>query len=220
MYLLVFSFLIIAMLGVYTQVFALQTARMLSGESGIAQMMMVWHQAAVSLATGCNVASATDCDVITKLSAVNCSLTSSGATACKRQPLASGGPANKRVYVTGGTYTGQSGATYPYLPAGYNTVTYKWNSLTFQSAAGSPYYVVTWAPPPANPADQITVPPVGISESDLYRQLQNAGVSLISYGTVKGNQLITAVPASGGSVTYPLPAGALADGSVAVISQP
>jgi hypothetical protein len=50
MYLLVFVTLMISIIGLFTQVFALQTARLAAHQSGIGSAMLQWHAAAVSMA--------------------------------------------------------------------------------------------------------------------------------------------------------------------------
>jgi hypothetical protein len=50
MYLIVFVTLVIAILGTYTQVLSVQTARIISSQTNIAQTMIAWHTAAISMA--------------------------------------------------------------------------------------------------------------------------------------------------------------------------
>jgi hypothetical protein len=50
MFLLTFVTLIVAFVGIYAQVLALQTARFYASQQGIAQEMQIWHAAAVSMA--------------------------------------------------------------------------------------------------------------------------------------------------------------------------
>ena len=201
MYLLVFSFLIIAMLGVYTQVFALQTARMFASESGVAQIMLLWQAGAVTLG---------------ETNKVNYDGHIGNAAGCSLSSL---------VANPGACPGGQVNLASGVMPAGYN-FTYTWSTVAYQpGGAGTAIYVITWAPPPANLSSPITVPPVGISESDLFRQLQNTAAPLTSYGTVQNQILVTTGSVPGvGPVTYTLPTGnpvttVVPNGSVAVISQ-
>lgn len=50
MYLLVFTTLMIGIIGLYTQVLALQTARLAAHQSAVGSAMLQWHSAAVSMA--------------------------------------------------------------------------------------------------------------------------------------------------------------------------
>src|ERR1700733_12029351 len=50
MFLLTFALLIISMLGIYTQVSAVEASRLLASQSTIGQEMVMWHGAAASIA--------------------------------------------------------------------------------------------------------------------------------------------------------------------------
>ncbi len=50
MYLLVFTTLVISLLGIYTQVLAVEVARLAAQQSGVGAAMLTWHSAAVSMA--------------------------------------------------------------------------------------------------------------------------------------------------------------------------
>jgi hypothetical protein len=50
MFLLVFATLITGLIGIYAEVMSLQAARMAANQNGIAQAMLTWHAAAVSMA--------------------------------------------------------------------------------------------------------------------------------------------------------------------------
>ena len=205
MYLLVFVFLVVAMLGIYTQVFAVQTARMFANQTTVAQMMELWQAGAVTLAE-----------------ANKGSYGAIGKAGCGLTPNTATPPLPKPAACASGVVTAASGV----MPGGYNFAAYSWYSAVYQpgGAGIGPLYVVTWAPPPASgvASDPIATPSVGISESDLFHQLGNIAAPLTSYGTVQTQLLVTSVPSStpGKPVEYPLPIPvAVPNGSVAVISQ-
>lgn len=218
MYLFVFVFLVIGLLGVYTQVFAVQTAKIFASQAGVAQMMVAWHSGEVSL--GKNVVHPTPASV--------CSLTygMTAAPYCKTDiagnlpPLPANVTQNTSLGAIG-AYVDATGNPYPHLAKGYNVI-YAWNSILFPDASGQ-LYVVTWAPLPASgkASDVITAPPIGISSAELFQQLHNANTTLIGYGAVNGGVLKTAASTGSGPVTFTMPPGNIVpDGSVALISLP
>ena len=242
MYLLTFTFLVIGMLGIYTQVAAIEAARLYQSQSGIGQAMLTWHKAAMSLAG--NVVNpappppSTGCGLTFSLFALGT------FPVCSHTATIAPGGAGAPVIVTGGpaayaknSYTNTiSGTVYNDIPAGYNFATYQWKSVAFvnPAAAVTPgYYVVTYVDPApvAGPGPGFistgTIPPVslGITQSDLYQQLQNSGVPAMNMGYISkaGGTLITNawITTGAGSVpvVYTVPA-AIPPNSLAIISQP
>jgi hypothetical protein len=188
MYLFVFVFLLMGILGLYTEVFSLQSAHQFAQQAGIAQTMLLWHNAAVAYAK-------TNKGSLAGLT-VPCYV-SSGAPVCSLTPVFSVS-AN--------------------LPNGYNAA-YTFPSVVFSSAAQ--YYLLTYvAPPSAAKLDgPVTTPPIGFTVGEILRQIQNTGVSPMIYGAVKSDVLTTKAVITGiNTLTYTLPAGLVADGSVGFIS--
>ncbi len=227
MYLLVFVFLVISLLGVYAQVFAVQSAQMFSSQTAAAQLMMDWHDGAVGLASA-NVAAYAGQILVTPQN--DCSMTLSlttPATACAPQ------------MTTGNT---AADTTASYLPPGYlagpsvGNPGYQWNSIFFQiPALNHQFYTVTYAAVPANLTSPILSPAVGVSGGDLLKQLGLLGISAFSYGAVSSTCVKTGVPqclitvgantTSGGGFEFPLPPGTspaapvIPNNSIAVISE-
>jgi len=198
-YLFTFGFMLICVLGIYTQVYAVQAARMFASQTTIADDMLTWHSAAVE---------AVEQGVAASTSAMK----SPGTTGC-------GLTAANGQYTTALCSTAYTANHY--MPTGYNP-NYNWNSYVYQASTGGQSYVVTWAPPPSsgNLSDPIQNPPIGINLSDLYTQIRNnPNIPLYGYGIAKNGQLPTPVPVNNTFVTYPLPP-AVPNGSVALISVP
>ncbi len=214
MYLLTFAFLIIGMLGIYTQVLAVQTARLAASQTGIAQAMTDWHGAALSLAN----------NVISPLpaSGTSCSLTSgytpAGVAYCQPGLNVAVISAAPNTVVTG-SYT-FNGHAYPHLPAAYNTALYQWNSILYNY--GGSYYVVTFVQASASAPGFVstaTGSQITYTQADIYRQLQRAGFPIMNYGYVEAGTLTTPATISGVPVTYTnIPLSAVPSGSLAIIS--
>lgn len=230
MYLLTFAMIMIAMLGLYTQVYAVQVARMFANETSIADNIVAWHEAAASLAN--NVINTTT----NPLTIAGCSLSFSlVAPAYCIKGAASGGLPS--VTVTGnGNYANPAGYIFPQLPGTFNSVTYQWKSIAYQPTPNT-FYVITFVPPPlisaTNPPpgyiSTATAPPhqLTITMGDLMHQLQASGLPLYSFGYVSGGKLITAstlppgAPTFGAAITYPVPPVAeVPNNSIAIISSP
>jgi hypothetical protein len=197
MYLFAFVLLLVGILGLYTEVFTVQAARIYGSQTGFAQTMMTWQNAAVGLVQA-NKAALMNANLKT----AGCSLTKNLGTACSIGVLAS---AN--------------------LPTGYN-MTYSWDTYVYQPGGnGTTLYAITWAPPPIS-GTAVTTPPIGISLSDLYRQIQNdTNIPLLAYGAVSfvggKPEIVTGATSLAGTVIVynPLP-GAVLNNSVAIVSVP
>jgi len=243
MYLLTFTFLVIGVLGIYTQVAAVEAARLAQNQSSIGQAMLTWHKAAMSLA-GNILNPATGATGTTgvpgpgdAIGTPGCSLTLSMAApvSCKYNATKITGitvAGVPRVLVTGAFYhlPAAGSPTYPDIINGYNFLTYQWKSIAYTDAAGD-YYLITYVDPAGADGFVSTAaaPPVslGMTPADLYRQLQNSGVPVMNMGytsLVGGiNTLVTTAQITIGGVvtsaTYPIPATIPAN-SLAIISQP
>jgi hypothetical protein len=183
MYLFAFIFLLLTIIGVYTQVFASQTARIFGDQAVIGQQLLVWHNAATRFARA---------NPTYGMTAVGCRVTPGvtdyagliQTTACA---------------TTLGTAD---------LPTGYTT-SYKWESIIFRDATNNQRMIVTFVPPDATDA-QAPRPPAGVANSELLKQLQNAAPGSLTVGSTSGAcPNTTMIPASqpGGGVTlrYPVP---------------
>lgn len=230
MFLLTFTMLIIAVLGVYAQVLGLQTSRLYAQQSAVAQTMLVWHGAAVSMARSVLTTNAAGYAAIAGGPTSGCSLTATrppGVVAtypfCP-PPIFAGAPVNGTV--TDGTpalnrITATQCANLPTQGAGcvpvYDIVNYQFYSVLYQDAASSTNFVITFVEAPvigaANPAPGLLTlaaaggnpggTRIGLTSGDLFRQLRNTSAPSFTYGTVNaaGTQL-----GAGGGITYTLPA--------------
>jgi hypothetical protein len=230
MYLITFTLLIVGILGIYTQVFAIQTARLFASQTGIAQTMIAWHSAALSLAD--NIVNPSTGSGGGVIGAGGCSLSASylGPGYCSPGLTITNSSGTAWATVTGGapsytintsSYKTASGASYPHISPNYASSIYQWKSLAFQNGG---YYVITYVDPPS-----ATSPPpgyistasgtqLGISQADLYQQLSQSGLSPMNYGYVNSaNMLVTPSSVGGGAISYPVPA-TISPGSLAIIS--
>ena len=199
MYLFTFVMLMLSLLGIYTQVVAIQSAKIFANQTALAQIMATWHTAAVGLAKGDSVigASSTACSI----SVVN----TGGMAACKN---ASGKP----VFLPS-TFNGTA-PTSPLSP-GYNSTQYQWYSAVYQTAAyGGKRLVVTFVLPGAASSSLITQPSIGISIGELLLEFKKSNFPAGSYGVVSGQLLTNSLNSN-----YPMPTGgAITDGSIALVS--
>jgi len=220
MYLLTFVFLVISILGVYTQVLAIEAARVMANQTNTADQVLAWHSAALSLAQ----------NVITPTSvtAAGCNLsTGTVPNDCMQGAT--------HVTITGGPYMVGAQA-YPHLSADYAATgnnSYQWKAIAFQNSGSD--YVLTYVEPYMAPMIPTGIPPgfistatgrqLGLTQADLYQQIKNTGLSLMNYGYVSSaggaKTLVTTANFNiGGTitpVTYAVPAAAPA-GSLGIIS--
>ncbi|MBI1273832.1 MAG: hypothetical protein GC131_07090 [Alphaproteobacteria bacterium] len=188
MYLFVFVFLLLTIIGVFTQVFAVQTARFSANQAVAGQQMLAWHYAATRFArahptygltqTGCR---------ITGGATLYSGLTLT--TACSTTLAASD------------------------LPTGY-VVSYQWESIVFTDPGTSQRMVVTFVPPDANDA-QAPRAPAGLAINQILTQLRKAQPGSITSGSISGacpgSIMVPASQPGGSFVTqYPVPKSAAA----------
>jgi hypothetical protein len=212
MYMIVFVTAVVAVVGVYSQLFMLQALRLYSMQTGIAQTMMTWHAAAVGQAT--NLISPSS------FSTAPCVIGTSpwtyigggGLLASQCQNTVLGG-----VYLQGlpASATDACVNNNPrpcttYLPQGYQTGTYEFYSIVYQdtSAGSAQNYVLTFVPPPVQTnlpysslgllclpgivsgnnscLPQFQQTQLSVTLTDLYAQLR-AKYSVGNYGTIQCN---------------------------------
>jgi hypothetical protein len=172
MYLFVFVFLMLSLVGIYTQIYITRVGVLDSKQRAAADLMQAWHDGAYEAGRD------TDSTAIT---ATGCSLTNgyltsgSGAKPC----LKTGVPR----YVGNGTF--------PDLPSGYQ-LTYTWRSVAYKDSTTSKNYVITIVPPPGTSDGLITDPPIGMPLGELYNQLSKTGLPATAYGltTQTGTNII------------------------------
>lgn len=235
MYLLAFATLLIGIIGIYTQVVAVQTARMAGHQQGIAPAMLTWHAAAVSMAQSIvqtNPSYSTPCSLTNALTTpARClsPLKGWGGTAIETYgTVTNASNVPNLIYNVGvghnicvnlpSTCTAVSGSDCTACSANYDTSDYQFYSILYQT--NNQNYVITYIPPPvisaANPAPgYITAIPSGIQLSmttgDVMRQLKNTNFVNYAYGYITSNGATTVVNAdgnctSGAVCTYTLPA--------------
>lgn len=206
MYLLVFVFLVISMMGLYAEAIGIQAAHFFASQTGIAQTMLTWHSAAYRTFTA---------NWTSLAGSVPCQLAHGHAvgSACPTQIQTTTTPA----------------ASY-FLPLGYN-MAYSWSSYVY--ASGGRRFILTYMSPPsggstATPvvaADAVNAA-TGFSVGEVYAQIENMKIPLVSYGVVQGGLFVTrasiADQMQGGKfvpVTFPLPSSiTVQEGSIGFIS--
>lgn len=198
MYLAAYVFLMISLLGLYTQIYSIQAMNFLSNQKVLGQTLLAWHNAAVTLSKNNAAAVATKnaaapnychLDSITGNSPI------CGATIKMEDPTA---PANTST-----------------LPPGYNFTAYQWNTIAYKN--GSKNYVITYVPPPAS-GNLVDQPDIGISVGELMRQLKASKTSTAAYGAVGTVGTSRVLLSSMENYQLVLP-GDIATGSIAVVSQ-
>ncbi len=206
MYLFVFIFLLISILGLYTQVYTLQSAKMFEKQTAIGQVMLTWAGSAY--------------DIAKFYTLTNSDGTAIGPIGCILSPnLVITGTQNCSIQIQDpATITQPAGpGRIPQLPVGYNWAAYKWNSIYY--VIGTQKFVITYVLPPAsgNRSDPVDAPPVGFSIGSIFQQISNTKTWPRSYGFVdNANQLIS----KGGDI-YALPtlSTPIQQGSLAIIVQ-
>ncbi len=117
MYLYVFVFIILSIMGIYTELFSLRMARIAEQQTGAAELVFTWHGAVTKLARVRSINTSAD----------GCSLTNGGNPPCS-------------TMLTGAVIDGIA-----YLPNGYDFLNYQFTSRLFQTAGYR--YVITYIPP-------------------------------------------------------------------------
>jgi len=194
----VFVTLMVALIGVYSQIYTKQSAKGVEQQSGVASAMIAWHSTAVDLASKFVKASS--------FSTTGCTLTSfvsSPSTPVPASlPLCTG---NKNPTYVGMTTTPIcTGSVGPpcvtKLPEGYLSSPYTFYSIAFNTSGGKSY-VLTYVPPPPTGSYGLgllclpgkltgTACPAGHSQfsftfNSLYKQITKSPLlSPMTYGTV------------------------------------
>lgn len=169
MYLFTFVFIVMSIIGLYTQVYVMRAARAYANIRVAAENMRAWHGAAYRVAVA------------------NPSM---GFAACCVSPLSLCGalPACSSVVLDPATNPLST------LSKGYNYATYKWSSVLYP--LGTVRVLVTYAAPPtANgvslPSSPVTQPNVGYTSSEILQQLQKTDMPPATYGQVTSGTLVT-----------------------------
>jgi len=215
-YLVVFVTLVIAVLGTYTQVLAVEAARIASQQTSTAQAMLAWHTASISMATSV----IQDSNYVTSYASAGCSLSIDHTTtiATCPPPVHVGLPTQTNGTVTNSLagVTTSSFNTNMYfnhitnvrdcvhLPntrfngsaciTTFDAKHYEFYSLLFRDSSTGVDYVVTYAAPAtAGSAGSSLVlasgTQISLTGSDLFTQLRNMHVSSLSYGTFDGTKI-------------------------------
>ena len=126
MYLIVFVFLMLAIVGLYTEVFALQVSHIMAQQKAIGQIMLVWHGGALAFARANRAALGTG------------STTPAGCLLTSGLPLTNPIPCDAPFLNTNTAY----------LPSGYQA-NYRWYSVVYVPGGnfGAQQFVLTYAAP-------------------------------------------------------------------------
>ena len=233
MFLVVFTTLMISIVGLFAQVQLLQAKRMNNSQVGLMQTMVEWHHAATNLvfsyvaagplvwptnanAPGLVLALANDSNATTGCMVYSTPLTSLTARhpiSCAQNPAL---PAWLNL---------DASATYPpnnskALPYGYQTNPYSFYSMAFVNTAGLTY-VLTYLPVPPAAKTNLSLPDwfvgaggiqIGYTIGDLQRQFSRSASTALTYGivgpptpkTAPLNSLLVQ-PLGGKPLEYPVP---------------
>ncbi|MGE3622680.1 MAG: hypothetical protein AB7H77_02225 [Bdellovibrionales bacterium] len=239
MFLLTFVLMVIAVIATYTQVFAIEAIRLFENQTGVAKTMLIWHNAASSLAGGVINSSS--------FTATGCSLTPGFGASCpagSTVTINAGGSASS-VKVTNSQCAYQTNTIcYPNIPVGYSPSNmYQWKSLAYKTnptdlngnADTSSNYVLTYVDPPTisagNPAPGFvataSATQLNVTIPDIHRQFQKLNIPTYSFGFVSqiGGQkklIVAPIMDTDGNLmpmSYSVPA-SVPTGSLAIISSP
>jgi hypothetical protein len=215
MFLVVFTTLMISIIGLYAQVLSVQSGRIFANQTGLMQTMQTWHAAAVKTGYA-------DTTVLGTTAGHNyCVLTASSSLTPKCAT------AVVTVALGCSTTLATAGAC---LPTGYNTITYSFASILFVTTT-APFtkYVVTYvSDKDANGFLQLpdsNGTTIGFSPATLSGQFKHAAPKDLLYGGVTAtadptiNTFNVWIPGNNGvtTLTYALPA-AVPAGAFALIS--
>lgn len=220
MYLLVFVFLIMSIIGLYTQLYALQVAQIMAQQKGVGEMMLAWHGGAYLFArfsqnglVGTGTADTVSGCLLTDLT----SIPALAAPPSCSHMLHHDNALNDNVVTLPDIMPN-------FIPGGSNSypIAYKWYSIIYAPGGpGTQQYVITFAEPGTAGVTTTNVvhPSVGFSPAEILHQLKNAGAPTETYGLVASGQLVTMDAPPTPRPTYALPTTAgIPNGSVALIT--
>lgn len=204
MYLFVFVFLVLSVMGLYTELLVVRIARSAANQTIAAETMQLWHTAQYEYMKAT--------DAFTSFS-TGCSLTYMYGTNCFKTPCTYYLPAYTSSPTT-------CNASRNYLPQGYLFVNaaLRFNTIYYRSTSPISHYIITFVQP--------TEVRLGFRADQIYKQLKNSGIPKISYGVVDttacmggttGRWLVTQEYIGGNQVCYPVPS-IVPDGSVAIVT--
>jgi hypothetical protein len=202
MYLLTFVLLLVSVLGLYANVAALQAAKLLEKQEGIARTIQVWHQAAYRFVFDRMKQYPTPTSAyFGNLLPAGCLLNSASGIP-NEPPECNDG--NSEPLLTDAANVAK------YL-SDYTLTTYKYNTIIFQPTGDANRYIITFVVPPAdnNVTDPVSFPPLGFSASEIQRQMRRTDISLATRGSVTNACLRIPAPCfqSDSNLQFPLPAG-------------
>lgn len=190
MYVLTFVIIFLVILGAYTQAYIVQTLAINKRQTVVAELMVAWNSAVL--------------DDIQRSGFAEPA--TGGATNCVIYPPALFPGRRPTVFAVGQNY--QTAPSFSSARC-YFSVT--------QGGGPSATYTITWAAPPANPAQPIGG--LGVTVADIMRQLQHMKIDNGQYGLVTGGGVtLTTYPVN--NLTPPtltLPVGIIPTGSVVVL---
>ncbi len=159
MYLFVSVFLLVATMGLFTQVHLIQASHLWARQKAVAEMMLIWHQGAYALAKDKASSVTPDCSLSPTLPAGLASLCGV-----------------RLVSPTGAFCTGCSRH---YLPVGYTwAAQYRFLSVAYVN--GGQRYLATYVPKEAAGGTAW----LGYRAAEILQQMKNAGYPKITYGQV------------------------------------
>ncbi len=211
MYLFVSIFLLMAVMGLFTQTFIIQSARIWENQVGAAKAMHTWHMAAYSLAKETNVTLANGASCAIDMTA--------GAGKCTGTNPSNGIVGTIFLSAPGGGTCGPCNGQF-YLPVGYSAEVV-WKTRVYRLSDIT--YIATFVDDYA----------LGFTPAQMYAQMRRARIPEVSYGQIKANYTCSGGSlgrwfvtdsffSSGGvnaSVCYPTPAtSVISTGSVGYVT--
>ncbi len=222
MYLFVFIFTLIAILGLYTGAYSVQMAQLAARQRGFAQIMVTWHQAAYNLAR------TSPALIAVQPGPAGCFLTGGSVAPPFAHSTATFPPQTVAGMCPTRLWSGGAGGSG--LPPGYITSNYTFYSTLYRPTTGAvvgPRYLITYVLMPTNPTAFIAQPAVGYTLGDLERQMGMLQVPTGSVGVAITGGILRVInpPVSGAAssvtdLSLPVPSSGLGipPGSLALVS--
>ncbi|MDD3288495.1 MAG: hypothetical protein PHX43_05765 [Alphaproteobacteria bacterium] len=199
MYLIAFVVLMISLLGVFVQIYAVQTAQMFANQRVIGQLMIDWHSAAVGQARNSGIFPTNPPCRLNSNATAGMPATFSGTAICL--PMG--------AVLAGSTR----------LPPGYSFINYQWFSMAYIPTGSTQVHVVTFVPPTTQANIPVPHPNIGITTAELLQQVRFTKVTGISFGFVQSQRLVVTISQPNPAINYSMPSnGAVPEGSIAIVS--
>lgn len=207
MYLFTLVFIFLTIFGVFTQIVTMQNNRFAAMRTGGAQQMLSWHTAAVAAARYTR--AGTPVFPTWGIAGTPCTIQASAQVPLAGMPAVCPDATAASMVLDALLVANpvNAGDTLNMLPVNYDT-NLRFNTVILTDIGGSnTRLAVTFMGPPASADPNEPLPPLGLTGSQLYRELLRLNVEKYNFGYMVNNQLQPAArpdPAVSGAYTLPV----------------